>query len=122
MRRMILPRPFRLMLALLVLVGLGLSSQHRLPSLYESWQQSFLLWGGALSDLCDSEGNLPHLTHAQDCSLCHVAGQAVLPPAAGSLRAIERRFVATVITPRAARADNRLRDPLRSPRAPPLTA
>jgi hypothetical protein len=122
MHRMILPQPFRLLLALVVLAGLGLSSQHRLPSLYDSWQQSFLLWGGSLSDLCDSEGNLPHLNHAQDCSLCHIAAQAVLPPRAGSLRAIERRFIATVIAPRENRAAHRARDPLRNPRAPPLPA
>lgn len=109
-------------LLLLAVIATGLAATgfaHRIPSTDDSAQQSFVLAGGALSDLC--AGGVDHGPPAHgDCPACQIVGAVDLPPVMFGLRDADLAFVAAVVAPRESRAVRSVLDPARGMRAPPL--
>jgi len=109
-------------LVILAVIAMGLAATgfaHRVPSADDSARQSFVLAGGAVSELCvDAEGHGP--SDHGDCPACHIVGSVDLPPAMFGLRDANLAFVAAVVAPRESRAVRSVLDPARGTRAPPL--
>lgn len=109
-------------LLVLAVIATGLSATgfaHRIPSADDSGQMSFLLAGGALSDLC-VEGEDHGPPDHGDCPACHIVSAVDLPPAMFGLHDANLAFVAEVVAPRESRAVRSVLDPARGMRAPPL--
>ena len=99
----------------LVATGFG----HRMPSGTDTAIEAYVLAGGTAADLCGSPGDEGTLTQ-RDCPACQIVGAAALPDAPASIIQADLVFVATVIAPRESRALQRVLDPGRGMRAPPL--
>ncbi len=106
-----------IMLTLLAALSLAAAGgAHRIAA-SDAAQEVLAQVFGQDAQICGEVGGKSGLS--EECPVCHLVGAVVLPDATQSAKAVELRFVAAVVLPRAQRAADTPLDPAHGTRAPP---